>query len=275
MLLIYLYLFIIGSAVGSFLNVLIDRLPNEESIAGRSHCDYCKKQLPAGVNIPIVSWFMLKGKTQCCGKPLSLQYPIIEALTGVMFVVIWYIAPFFFYPVVLQWLAWIPDSQIGGGETAMILLRITLLVMGSTLLVTFVADVKYHIIPDSMQVLFLITAVLFVSLTGVLSLNTFKDGCIVLLPILLLYVVTLGRGMGFADVKFAFSMGVLLGWMNGLLALYIAFITGAVVGIALMIAGRKKMKSTIAFGPFLIVGTVMVLVAHEQIIPFLSHFLMR
>lgn len=275
MVLICLYLFIIGSAIGSFLNVLIDRLPKEESVAGRSHCDYCKRQLPAGVNIPIISWFLLKGKTRCCGKPLSLQYPLVEALTGVMFVIIWYAAPFFFHSVVPYWLSGVFGSLVGSFDIAMILLRITLLVMGSTLLVIFMADVKYHIIPDSMQVLFLVSALLFVSLSGTISVSTFVDGCIVLLPILLLYIGTLGRGMGFADVKFAFSMGVLLGWMNGLLALYIAFITGAVVGIVLMIDGRKKMKSTIAFGPFLIIGTVTVLIAHEQIIFYLSRFLMR
>ena len=90
---VLLYLFVMGAAIGSFLNVLIDRLPNEESINGRSRCDYCKKQLPWSVNIPVISYFLLHGRTRCCHKPLSFQYPLIELITGLMFVGVWMIFP--------------------------------------------------------------------------------------------------------------------------------------------------------------------------------------
>ena len=247
MILFYLYLFILGSAIGSFLNVLIDRLPNEESIMGRSRCDYCKKELPAGVNIPILSWFSLRGKTQCCGKSLSLQYPLIELITGLIFI--------------------LPIGPIG------LISHIGLIGLICVFLVIFVADWKYHIIPDSMQVLFLVFSILYLMGTGRdLSVQIIINGLIVMLPILVLFLVTLGRGMGFADVKFAFTMGVLLGMVNGLLALYIAFILGAIVGICMIILKRKKMKSMIAFGPFLIIGTVVMLIWSPYIISIISRF---
>src|SRR3989344_3248327 len=83
-----IFLFIFGTAIGSFLNVLIDRLPREESIMGRSHCEYCKKILSPIDLIPVLSFLFLKGKCRYCGKKLSLQYPGIEILTGVLFVLI-------------------------------------------------------------------------------------------------------------------------------------------------------------------------------------------
>lgn len=270
MVILYAYLFLLGAVIGSFLNVLIDRLPNEESVTGRSHCDYCKKQLPTGVNIPIISWFMLRGRTRCCGKPLSIQYPIIEFTTGMLFVLVWFITPFYFSTN-----KEIMPSMFGmySPLSSLVLLQIVMLAITSTLLVIFVADVKYHIIPDSMQLLFLIFSICFVILTSHLSVQTVIGGVIVMAPILLLFLATLGKGMGFADVKFAFTMGVLLGWFNGLLALYMAFITGATVGVLMMVMKRKKMKSTIAFGPFLIIGTVVMLFWGNYIIAMIHRYL--
>lgn len=242
----------LGCAVGSFLNVLIDRLPNEESIMGRSYCDHCKKKLPASVNIPIISWFMLKGKTHCCGKPLSVQYPLVEILTGAIFVgVFWSVS----------------ISHIG------LIRHISLIGILCTFLVIFVADMKYHIIPDSMQVSFLVFSILYLVSTGqAVSIQTLLNGIAVMLPILFLFLITLGRGMGFADVKFAFTMGVLLGMINGLLALYIAFVCGAVIGIIMILLRRRNMKSMIAFGPFLIIGTIIMLFWSDTVMWFVSRF---
>lgn len=238
-------LFILGAAIGSFLNVLIDRLPNEESIMGRSHCDYCKKQLPAWVNVPILSWFFLGGKTVCCKKPLSIQYPLIEFLTAVVFVGV----GLYLHITVIDFIT--------------VIKVISLLGILSTLIVIFFADAKYHIIPDSMQFLFLVFSVMYLVGEDLKPSPTYIqmviDGLIVMAPILLLFAATLGRGMGFGDVKLAFTMGVLLGRCNGLLALYIAFIIGAVVGVIFIVVSKRKMKSTIAFGPFLVIGTAVML----------------
>lgn len=256
MTLLYLvFLFILGSAIGSFLNVLIDRLPNEESIMGRSHCDYCKKQLPYFVNIPIFSWFLLQGKTKCCHKPLSIQYPLVELLTGIVFVGGW----LYLNIMVIDFIT--------------IIKLISLLGLFSTIIVIVIADLKYHIIPDSMQLLYLVFSILYLVGNGFKPFPTrIIDGLIIMSPILFLFLITMGRGMGFADVKLAFTIGFLLGKIEGFLALYIAFISGAIIGV-IMILGRKRgMKSKIAFGPFLILGMLVMLFYGKTIVSSLRHF---
>ena len=84
-----LFVFVIGIAIGSFLNVLIDRLPKGEAITGRSHCDYCRKKILWYDLIPVFSFLILHGKTRCCNKKLSIQYPIVEMVTGVSFFLIY------------------------------------------------------------------------------------------------------------------------------------------------------------------------------------------
>ena len=265
---VLLYLFVMGAAIGSFLNVLIDRLPNEESINGRSRCDYCKKQLPWSVNIPVISYFLLHGRTRCCHKSLSFQYPLIELITGLMFVGVWMIFPMQSSKILNFKFLILNEFQI------LTLEKIAVLGLFSTLLVIFVADLKYHIIPDSMQILLLVFSVILSVGTGrdLSLLNILVSGAIIMSPILFLFLITLGRGMGFGDVKFAFTMGVLLGTVGGIIALYIAFVTGAVVGVFLMLMKKRGMKSKIAFGPFLVIGLVTVLLFQEQLLMLVHRF---
>src|SRR3972149_10542936 len=91
---INLTIFVFGSSIGSFLNVLIDRLPKEESINGRSHCDYCKKKIAWYDLFPIISFFILGGKSRCCRKKLSWQYPAVEFVTGLVFVMVFKDGPY-------------------------------------------------------------------------------------------------------------------------------------------------------------------------------------
>ena len=140
--LLYPFLFIYGTAIGSFLNVLIDRLPNEQSIMGRSHCDYCKKTLQGIDLFPIFSFLLLKGKCRYCHKKLSYFYPFVEILTGIAFILTWMYFPVVGRTVVLQTL-----GKIAG------------LGIISSLIVIIFADLKYQIIPDSMQVSFLISTI--------------------------------------------------------------------------------------------------------------------
>ena len=139
----------------------------------------------------------------------------------------------------------------------------------SVFLTIFVADVKYHLIPDSLQFVFLVLALCYhlVQAASWLMLGSFiVSGILVMLPILILYLITRGRGMGFGDVKLAFVIGFLLGTIPGWIALYIGFIAGSVVGVALLITKKKKLKSQIAFGPFLIIGIVLSVFYQTEII---------
>lgn len=249
-----LYIFITGLAVGSFLNVLIDRLPQEKSIVGRSHCDHCHKKLRWYDLIPVISYIMLRGRCRYCKMKLSVQYPLIEIVTGVSFAFVW------------------STSMI---DVFGIVPRIFLLSITASLIVIFVADLKYQIIPDSIQVILFLSILLFFvfeGLTPLLFFNHVVSAIAVMLPIFLIFIITKGRGIGFGDVKLAFSIGFLMGWKGGLMALYIGFILGALVGIALLIGKRKGLKSKIAFGPFLVIGTAITFLWQDYFFGLLARY---
>lgn len=243
-----LMIFIIGASIGSFLNVLIDRLPKEESINGRSHCDYCGKKIAWYDLTPIFSYFILGGKTRCCHKKLSFQYPLIEVITGMAFLLI-FIFHFSFF-----------------NEFSIINFSNLIIYFGiiSCLIVIFISDLKYHLISDYILLaLFIFSILLHVigSTQGSTPtpIQLIASGLVVAFPIWLIYFISKERAMGLGDVYLSAAMGFLLGWKEGLLALYIAFITGAIFGLTLILIKNKKIKSKIAFGPFLVIGTIIML----------------
>src|SRR3989339_458506 len=247
-----LFIFILGTAIGSFLGVVIDRLPRDESLNGRSHCNFCKHNLGVLDLLPVISFILLNGKCRYCKRKLSWQYPFIEMLTGLLFVMVFIVR----YPagVYLEQDFYSLLAYLG---------------IVSCAIVIFMVDLKKQIIPDEVQIsLFLIVFLLKilqgVSVTG-LGFGL-VEGALVMVPILFLYLLTKGRGMGFGDVKLSFIVGFLLGLKSGLVALYIAFILGAIVGVLLLVSKKKKMKSKIAFGPYIILGMIMMLFWQETIL---------
>lgn len=245
--------FIFGLVVGSFLNVLADRLPQGETVLwGRSHCDWCKKPLRWFELVPIVSFILQGGRCLRCHKPLSIQYPLVELITALGFVWI-----FVNYPLTLS-------------------LLVSYYVLFSSLLVLFISDLKYQILPDSMIVIGSLGALVILvlspaSLTTLLPHLLSAAGSFAFLYII--WAVTRGRGMGFGDVKLAFLMGLLLGYPGIIIAFYGAFLTGAVAGVILILAGKKGWKSKIAFGPFLIFGTAVAVIWGHQILLWWQHFI--
>ncbi len=257
-----IYVFLIGTAIGSFLNVLIDRLPHEKSIMGRSQCDHCRRTLTVIDLFPIISFVILRGKCRTCKKTLSIQYPLVELLTGVCFALVWAIG--------YQQPVWWETSYDMVWRS--VLIPISYMFIASSLIVMLVADFKYQIIPDEMQILLILAAgLLKIALGNPLQIIFFSvvEGVAVFLPIFLIYLITKGKGMGFGDVKLAFGMGFFLGIKSGLLALYFGFIFGAVYGTILILLKKKKMKSKIAFGPFLILGIVVVVFCKRLLYDFL------
>ncbi len=254
-----IFFFSIGTAIGSFLNVLIDRLPHNKRIDGRSHCDHCHKTLSPWDLIPLISFLLLRGRCRYCHKKLSGQYPLVEMLTGMIFLLI------FNHQFSVNWK--LENWNLIGNW----LLIIISFAIASSLVVIFFADLKYQIIPDQIQIaLFIFSVLYFISRIGVqLTLIALVwqliAGVMVMIPILLIYLFTNGKGMGFGDVKLAFGIGVLLGVKGGLLALYFAFILGGIVGVYLLLTKKKKLKSKIAFGPFLVGGAIILLFFSQQI----------
>lgn len=246
---ISIYLLLTGLSIGSFLNVLIDRLPIGESIwLGRSHCDNCRKTLSWYDLIPVASFIILQRKCRSCHKKISWQYPLVETATGLLFL--------FTYVSMIR--------IIGTGFIVPHL--IYYLVLTACIIAIFVTDLKYRIIPD--QILLFLTG-----LTLIYQLIYFPyqiignliSGILSMLFFLMLVIITRGKGMGLGDVKLAFVMGLMLGFPKIIVALYLSFLTGAVVSLILIWTHKKSMKSTIAFGPFLVFSTLIVIYYGNEI----------
>lgn len=222
-----------GLVIGSFLNVLADRLPKGQDVfLGRSHCDFCKKNLRWFELIPVISFFSCGARCLRCHKRLSWQYPLSELVTATGFIVLY---------------------RVFGMHAAELAAS---LVIFSSLLVVTLADLKYQIIPDSMIVTSLVGAIawLYVHVPPAMWLAHGLSGIAACALFYMLWYGTKGKGMGFGDVKLSFVLGLLLGFPGTIFALYIAFLTGAGVGVILILGGSKTLKSKIAFGPFLILG---------------------
>lgn len=241
--------FIFGLMVGSFLNVLIPRtITGEDWVRGRSKCPECEHLLAWYDNIPLVSYLMLRGTCRYCGVDISIHYPAVELLTGLLFLW-WYMMGFAFFRL---------------SQTPFVLVQpVFWLVVGVILVIIFVTDWMYQIIPDYATVSLGILALgyrLYLSVAGVMQwqdlVASIMTGVVMFGGFFGLWYITKGRGMGFGDVKYVLVMGWLLGWPRAVIGVFVAFVLGAVVGVVLILGGKKEMGSKIAFGPFLVLGTV-------------------
>lgn len=235
---------LLGLAVGSFLNVLIDRIPRGEDVVWKpSHCDFCKKPLRWFEMVPVVSFVVQGGRCRRCKKPLSLQYPFIELLTAGGFAVL------------------LPLSGL-----IPLYYALTLVIFSAGVVIFFI-DLKHQIIPDSiLYAVLIVLLILGIPLSPMERWQHVLSGAISGLLFFLLWVGTKGRGLGLGDVKLVVLLGLLSGYPRIVVSLYIAFLTGAVTGVILIVANRAKMKSRIPFGPFLIVGTLCAMVWGEYLL---------
>lgn len=234
----FVILFVFGLFVGSFLNVLIDRLAADESIFfPRSHCDFCKKPLAWYDLIPVFSFVFLRGKCRFCHSPISIQYPVVELVTGSMFVAVFQITNY-----------------------QLLITLIYYLFIVSSLIVIFFTDLKYGIIPD--KIVFpsiVVSFVVLISQYPSILISHFFSALGAFLFFLAIYLISHGRGMGFGDVKLSFLLGLFFGFPQTIYVLYIAFLTGALFSIILIILRKKRLKETIVFGPFLVIASLLVL----------------
>lgn len=251
-------LFVFGTIVGSFLSVVILRSMRGESwVQGSSRCDQCGQPIKWHDNIPLLSFVLLKGKCRYCQEPIHPVHFLVELLTGVLF--LWWGMGFVFFFQLTQ-------------QPFTVLQPLFWLVVAVILLMIFVVDTLYMIIPDWAVVL-LTLVVLTYRMTlvsaGIMQLGDFINTLIITLAVvgffLGLWFITQGKGFGLGDVKLAVPLGLLLGWPDMLVAVMLAFIVGAVVGIILVLAQKKALKQTVPFGPFLIIGTFLSLLWGTQI----------
>lgn len=226
--------FLFGLVLGSFLNLLGSRLPKGEDVfVSRSHCDFCKKVLRWYELVPVVSYIFQQGKCRRCQIALSVEYPLVELVTAGGLSILAIQIGFMAFPLLVC--AW--------------------LIFASLLVIT-IADMKYEIIPDSMVVTLLLASVGFHLFGRTFTFSNIAMGMGAGLFFLLLWIGTRGAGMGFGDVKLSAALGFLFGYPLAIVALYVAFLTGALLGVILILTEKKGLKSHISFGPFLVFGAL-------------------
>jgi leader peptidase (prepilin peptidase)/N-methyltransferase len=284
-------IFLFGTAVGSFLNVVILRL-GVSPLRGRSRCPHCGKTLEWFELIPLFSFLIQRGRCRRCRSQLSLQYPLIEFLTGALFLAI-------FWRLIWRFPTGIAPQVFLSGKALWIWPLIVIWwYYGSVLLAIAAYDVRKYLIPDALlfpaiivaasttiyfQVLrwtqpplFPLGGVVFsgqeAMLLGRAPFGAFGSalaGILAACGLLgALYAFSKGRAMGFGDVKLGAFMGLALGWPDTLVALLVAFVTGMLWSIALMVAGKKSLKSYLPFGPFLAFGVMIAMLAGDMIMRF-------
>jgi len=251
--------FVLGTIIGSFLNVVIFRYNTHRTFGGRSGCMTCQKKLSWYELVPIFSFLFLKGRCKGCRTRISIQYPIIEFITGVLFALLFLkFQDVFFFDTVGFTIAYAYYAAIF-----------------SLLLVIAVYDLKHKIIPDALVLVLGILS--FVGLFFFVNYNfhphfpsilEFLSGILIALPFALLWLFSKGKWMGLGDAKLAISFGWLLGISAALSGLVLAFWSGAIVGLVLIaFSKRHGMKSEIPFAPFLVLGVILTFLFGLQLFP--------
>jgi len=248
-------LFVFGIAMGSFLNVVATRYDGEhflfsnKLIGGRSRCEQCKETLRWFELVPLFSFMAQGARCRRCQARLSSQYPIVELLSGTVFV---------FVPLVLGVGHTLGIGAIAGAPLA--LLAALWIAVFEALLVMALIDIRLGIIPDEINIFLVIVGVLFLLIPVPLTIIAIIPKIISALGagafFALLIAVTRGKGMGMGDLKLAIPLGLLFGWPEIVLVLMAAFVIGAVVGLVAVARGTNSMKGTLPFGPFLALGAV-------------------
>ncbi len=229
-----LFNFILGAVVGSFLNVVIYRVPRNESIIKPpSHCPVCGHTLQWYDMIPIVSYILLKGKCRYCGAKVSIKYPLIEALTGFAFVGVG-----LRFGWSLQFFEYITFSAL-------------LIAIG------FI-DLFDGVVPDVIVIPGAIVGLVFSALQGKAALFSSIFGLLFLFGVFALIIVVTRGGMGQGDATFGAMIGSFVGFKFSVVVLVLSFILGAIIGVILMSTSRKSGKDAIPFGPYLAIAAYIV-----------------
>lgn len=237
---LYLYIFVIGCVIGSFLNVIIYRVPKEISFAkGRSFCPHCQAQIKGIHNVPVFSYLWLRGKCAYCGEKISSRYPLVELFTGVMAVFIFWVYGLSFQLAVV-------------------------FITGAILICITMIDFDTMTIPNGLVIALMAPALLcFFVFPEVGILSRVIGIFVVSLPMLIL-TLFIGDAFGGGDIKLMAVAGFMLGWGNTVLATFIGLVLGGIVAVFLL--ARKTEARHMAFGPYLCIGIMTSLLFGDIII---------
>ncbi|ACV63445.1 peptidase A24A domain protein [Desulfofarcimen acetoxidans DSM 771] len=234
--------FLLGLCLGSFLNVCIYRIPRGLSVVfGLSGCPNCGSGI-RGVDLsPVLGYVLLKGRCRNCRAAINPRYPLVELLTAVLFLASYHSWGACYYTVAV----WI---------------------FLSALVVAAFIDLEHGIIPDQVVVAALVLGVPVLFLASPYKLISGLTGFAAAGIIMLVIALLAPGGMGGGDVKLSAVIGLYLGWPNVLAGLFLAFLSGGLVGIVLLCSGRKKRKDHVPFGPYLALGGVTGIFAADRLI---------
>jgi len=244
---------IIGLCIGSFLNVCIYRIPREESIAfPPSHCTSCGYELKALDLIPVLSYLFLKGRCKNCSEKISIRYPLIELLNGIVYLLI-----YLKFGISLNFIAYS--------------------ILGSLLIVISLIDLETKYVHLSTIIFGLILGTIYILIglfTGDTSIiNNILGGVIGYLIIYLIVVIT--KGMGQGDAEIAGVCGLFIGVKGIFISLFVAIVLGGIVASIILILKLKGRKSEIAFGPYIALGTLIWICIGEKILSLYNSFLFK
>lgn len=235
--------FCFGLIIGSFLNVVILRLNTGRSIVtGHSACARCNNKLAWYELVPVFSFLGLRGKCRSCKAPISFQYPLVELITAIVFMLLYTKSSFFLEYNLLNL-----TSLIGGA------------VLASLLIVMVVYDIRHKIIPNNIVYPFIILSLVSVfwraaTVPEFMVVPALVSGVLLSAPFFFIWFFSKGKAMGFGDVKLSLGIGWLVGIAGGITVFLLSFWFGAIVGLLLMASSKAEMKSQIPFAPFLIVA---------------------
>lgn len=277
------WLFAFGAAVGSFLNVVSLRynpekfLLSREVIGGRSRCPKCGRELRWFELVPVLSFLLQGGSCRRCGAKISLQYPIVEILSGLIFV---------FVPQHIQNPYLLPTAP----TDYYLLVALWVLIFLALLLLSLI-DFRLSIIPDEANIFLAILGVFIVlvarsdfgvaaqgsflgsyaalfGLRGDIWLNHIAAALIAAAIFSFIILITRGKGMGIGDLKLVVPLGLIFGWPDIVLIIGVGFVAGALVGVTLMLSKGKTLKSQVPFGPFLAAAAAIIYFFGYQLMNF-------
>lgn len=247
--------FILGLLAGSFLNVVIYRLPRKESvIRPPSSCPACGARLAWYDLVPVLSYLVLRGECRRCGGRISFRYPAVEILTAALFVVV--------YAVLAHQL----KSEAFPAETRFVWVLAKDLFFTAGLIAAAFIDLEHRIIPNRLVLALLGGAAVLAPLAGDVRLEYAALGGLAAGGALLFLAAITRGGMGGGDIKFAAVAGLYLGWPMVMLGLFLGAVLGSIVGITLILAGKKTRTDFIPFGPYLATGFLFAMLWGGEII---------
>lgn len=239
---------ILGIVLGSFAKATADRVITNRSILGRSYCLQCKHKLKWYDLFPVFSFIFLKGKCRYCHKKIPLSNFLVEIVMGVAVALLF--------------------SSIVPPITPLLILDLFFkLAVVLVLALIFLIDLETGLIPDKITYPAIIFTSLYIVISyGLQSIMSLVVAVILALSFSLLIILTNGKGMGWGDVKYVLFLGLALGFPDILVGVFLAFLTGAIISVGLIIFGRKHFGQTIPFGPFLSIGAYISLLYGTEII---------